>query len=53
MAYWNPEIDPERNCMPAGQGVGAFTEIRPAAEVLREIVAQAEAILARGLGAAA
>jgi enoyl-[acyl-carrier protein] reductase II len=45
MAYWNPEADPERTCFPAGQGVGAFREIKPAGEVLREIVAQAEAVL--------
>src|ERR1043166_8429076 len=38
MAYWNPEADPARTCFPAGQGVGAFHEIRPAGEVLREIV---------------
>src|SRR6266481_1304360 len=53
MAYWNPEVDPERTCFPAGQGVGAFREIKPAGEVLREIVAQAEAILRRGLVAEA
>ena len=47
IAYWNPEADPARTCFPAGQGVGAFREIKPAAEVLREIVAQAEAILGR------
>src|SRR4029079_3199934 len=33
MAYWNPEADPARTCMPAGQGVGSFNEITPAAEV--------------------
>jgi enoyl-[acyl-carrier protein] reductase II len=53
MAYWNPEADPGATCFPAGQGVGAFREIKPAGEVLREIVAQAEAVLAGGLGAAA
>jgi enoyl-[acyl-carrier protein] reductase II len=47
MAYWNPEADPERTCMPAGQGVGSFHEIKPAAEVLREIASQAEALLQR------
>ena len=47
IAYWNPEADPARTCFPAGQGVGAFREIRPAGEVLREIVVQAEAILDR------
>src|SRR5262249_42342660 len=49
MAYWNPEADPERTCMPAGQGVGSFHDIRPAADVLHEIAAQAEAILRRGV----
>jgi enoyl-[acyl-carrier protein] reductase II len=49
MAYWGPEADPARTCFPAGQGVGGFHEIKPAGEVLREIVAQAEAILGRGL----
>src|SRR5438094_750736 len=49
MAYWNPEADPERTCFPAGQGVGAFREIKPAGEVLREIVAQAEAVLGSGV----
>jgi enoyl-[acyl-carrier protein] reductase II len=49
MAYWNPEADPARTCMPAGQGVGSFREVKPAGEVLREIVAQAEALLRRGV----
>ena len=47
MAYWNPEADPARTCFPAGQGVGGFREIKPAGDVLREIVAQAEAIVGR------
>ncbi len=46
MAYWD-HADPERTCMPAGQGVGAFRTIQPAAEVLRDIVAGAERVLAR------
>jgi enoyl-[acyl-carrier protein] reductase II len=49
MAYWNAEADPARTCMPAGQGVGSFHDIRPAGELLREIVAQAESILHRGV----
>jgi enoyl-[acyl-carrier protein] reductase II len=49
MAYWNPEADPDRTCMPAGQGVGSFHDIRPAGDVLHEIAAQAEAILRRGV----
>ena len=46
MAYWD-HADPERTCMPAGQGVGAFRTIEPAADVLRDIVAGAERVLAR------
>src|SRR5213593_2183839 len=46
MAYWDAEADPERTCFPAGQGVGAFREIKPAGELLHEIVAQAERVLA-------
>jgi enoyl-[acyl-carrier protein] reductase II len=49
MAYWNPEADPQKTCFPAGQGVGGFREIKPAGDVLREIVAQAEAVLRRGV----
>jgi enoyl-[acyl-carrier protein] reductase II len=47
MAYWQREADPEKTCFPAGQGVGGFHEIKPAADVLREIVAQTDAVLAR------
>jgi len=49
MAYWNPEADPDRTCMPAGQGVGSFQAIKPAGDVLREIASQAEKILRRGI----
>lgn len=52
MAYWEPQADPDKTCMPAGQGVGSFHEIKPAAEVLREIVAQAERVLRVGVFAA-
>jgi len=31
-------IDPARNCMPAGQGVGAIDEILPVAEIMRRLV---------------
>jgi enoyl-[acyl-carrier protein] reductase II len=47
MAYWNPDVDPTNTCFPAGQGVGAFRAITPAGDVLRDIVAHAEALLAR------
>ena len=53
MAYWNPEADPSSTCFPAGQGVGGFREVKPAEAVLREIVAQAEAVLRRGVFAGA
>jgi NAD(P)H-dependent flavin oxidoreductase YrpB (nitropropane dioxygenase family) len=48
MAYWD-RADPERTCMPAGQGVGSFRGIKPAAEVFREIVAGAERVLESGV----
>jgi len=51
--FWKEEADPQRTCFPAGQGVGAFHEIKPAGDVLREIVAQAERLLQSGLFAAA
>lgn len=38
-------IDPEVECYPAGQGVGGITQILPAGEVVRRIVAEAEARL--------
>ncbi|RMF67557.1 MAG: nitronate monooxygenase, partial [Alphaproteobacteria bacterium] len=40
-------IDPERDCLPAGQGVGALHEILPAGEIVRRTVAEAEAAIAR------
>lgn len=38
-------VDPEVECYPAGQGVGGITQILPAGEVVRRIVAEAEARL--------
>jgi len=49
MAYWNPHADPDRTCFPAGQGVGAIHDVKPAADVLRDIVTQAESILRAGV----
>ena len=49
MAYWEPHIDPLRNCMPAGQGIGGFHDVKPAGAVLEEIVRQAEAVLRAGV----
>ena len=43
-------IDPARECYPAGQGLGAIEELVPAGELVRRLVAEAEAALA-GAGA--
>ncbi len=50
--HTSPDVDPARECYPAGQGVGGIAEILPAAEVVRLIVDEAEAELRR-LGALA
>lgn len=39
--------DPERTFLPAGQGMGLIREIKPAGEVLRDIIREAEEVLAR------
>ena len=39
------EIDPKREFMPAGQGVGAVRELVPAGDVVRQIVAEAERVI--------
>jgi enoyl-[acyl-carrier protein] reductase II len=44
--------DPARTCMPAGQGAGAIRDVLPAGEIVRQVVAEAERVLA-GLGALA
>lgn len=41
------DIDPDRECFPAGQGVGAIDELVPAGDLVRQIVADAEQHLAR------
>jgi enoyl-[acyl-carrier protein] reductase II len=41
-------VDPDRECYPAGQGVGAIHEITPAADLVQQLVAEADAVL-RGL----
>jgi enoyl-[acyl-carrier protein] reductase II len=43
----SPGVDPDRECYPAGQGVGAIDRIVPAGDVVRAIVAEADAVLAR------
>jgi enoyl-[acyl-carrier protein] reductase II len=41
------EVDPDLECYPAGQGVGAIEELLPAGALVARIVADAEASLAR------
>ncbi len=41
-------VDPDRECYPAGQGVGAINSIEPAADILHRMVEEAEAVL-RGM----
>jgi enoyl-[acyl-carrier protein] reductase II len=45
--------DPARTCMPAGQGAGAIHDVPAAGDVVRSVVAEAEAILRRLGGLAA
>jgi len=40
-------VDPERECYPAGQGVGAIDALVPAGEIVRNVVAEAERTLDR------
>lgn len=42
-----PGVDPNRECYPAGQGVGAIHELIPAGDLVRSIVAEAEIALDR------
>ena len=41
------DVLPETQCLAAGQGGGGITEILPAGEIVRRIVAEAEAVLGR------
>jgi enoyl-[acyl-carrier protein] reductase II len=41
-----PGIDPSREGYPTGQGVGAISELEPAGELVRRIVAEAEQVVA-------
>ncbi len=41
------EMDPDRSCMPAGQGVGGIAEILPAGEIVRRILVEARAAIGR------
>jgi enoyl-[acyl-carrier protein] reductase II len=42
-----PGVDPERECYPAGQGVGAIDRLESAGDVVRSVVAEAEEVLAK------
>ena len=39
------DVDPDRECYPAGQGTGAIEELVPAGELVRRFVAEAEAVI--------
>ena len=43
----NSDVDPDKECYPSGQGVGANDELVPAGELVRRIVEEAEHALAR------
>jgi enoyl-[acyl-carrier protein] reductase II len=43
----NADVDPNRECYPAGQGVGAIESLIPAGDLVRSIVAEAERALDR------
>jgi enoyl-[acyl-carrier protein] reductase II len=42
-----PGVDPDRECYPAGQGVGAIHELIPAGDIVRSIVEEADRALDR------
>jgi enoyl-[acyl-carrier protein] reductase II len=42
-----PGVDPDRECYPAGQGVGAIERLTPAGDIVRSIVEEADAVLAK------
>jgi enoyl-[acyl-carrier protein] reductase II len=44
--------DPQKTCMPAGQGIGGITDILPAGEIVARVVREARAVVGR-LGALA
>jgi len=41
------DVDPRRECFPAGQGIGGIEELVPAGELVRRLVAEAESALGR------
>jgi enoyl-[acyl-carrier protein] reductase II len=42
-----PDIDPERECYPTGQGVGAIQTLMPAASIVHQMVDEARHVLTR------
>jgi len=40
-------VDVDKECYPAGQGVGGITELVPAGELVSRFVAEAQAVLDR------
>jgi enoyl-[acyl-carrier protein] reductase II len=42
-----PDVDPQRECYPAGQGVGGIDGLEPAGDLVRRIVDEADAVLER------
>jgi len=38
-------VDPDRECYPAGQGVGAIHELTPAGDLVRDFVSEAKSVL--------
>ncbi len=42
------DVDPDKECYPSGQGVGAIHELVPAGELVRRIVDEAEHALGAG-----
>ena len=43
----DPDVDVERECYPSGQGVGGIDSLVPAADLVRQLVADAEDALRR------
>jgi enoyl-[acyl-carrier protein] reductase II len=42
-----PDVDPDKEFWPAGQGVGAIQELTPAADLVERFVAEAEQALGK------
>ncbi len=37
------KVDPDRACLPAGQGIGGIFDVRPAAEIMASMMRECEA----------